>query len=136
MKTPVLGKITPLCLLLGLAASVAHADVLTWDPQLTGGSGGAGTWNLNTTANWWNGSADVQWKDNSALGTNGAIFGGTGGTVTLNSSLSASNLAFYAQDYTLSGSGTLTLSAGMDVTQLGTGTTTIGTPLSLVGLQQ
>ena len=113
-------------------AFAAHADVLTWDPALNSGSGGAGTWNLNTTANWFNGSTDVQWKDNSALGTNSAIFGGTPGTVTLNTSLSASNLQFLASGYTLSGSGVLTLGAGgIDGSALSSGTTTIGTKLSL-----
>ena len=113
----------------------ARADSLTWDPGQNGNSGGAGVWNLST-ANWWNGTADVAWKDNSALGTNGAIFGGTGGAVTLNTSLSASNLLFQGAGYTLSGSGTLTLGGGIDVTQVGSGTTTIGNALSLVGPQQ
>src|SRR5579871_6309846 len=77
-----------LCTLAGMFG--ARADVLTWDPGLNGNSGGAGTWNLST-ANWWNGTADVTWKDTSAIGTNGAIFSGaSGGAITLNTSLSAS----------------------------------------------
>jgi fibronectin-binding autotransporter adhesin len=127
-------------LALGLSVAgvfAARADSLIWDPLLGGGTGGAGTWNLNSTANWWNGSADVQWKDNSAAGTNLASFGGNAGTVTLNTSLSASNLQFTVPGYTLSGSGTLTLgSGGIDASQLGNGTTTIGVGLSLVGQQQ
>jgi fibronectin-binding autotransporter adhesin len=115
----------------------ARADSLTWDPALGGGSGGAGTWNLNSTANWWNGSSDVTWKDSSASGTNSAIFSGTAGTVTLNTSLSASNLQFTAAGYTVSGSGTLTLGAGgIDASALGSGTTTIGNALTLSGGQQ
>jgi len=114
----------------------AHADSLTWDPALNGGGGGAGTWNLNSTANWWNGSADVRWLDNSALGTNTAVFAGTGGAVTLNTSLSASNLQFTASGYTLSGSGLLTIASGIDVSGVGSGTTTIGNPLFLSGGQQ
>src|SRR5436305_11804166 len=109
MKTPVFGKLTSLCLLLAAGAGVTRADVLTWDPLLNGGGGGTGTWNLNGTANWFNGASDVKWLDNSALGTNSAVFSGTAGTVTLNSSLSASNLLFQASGYTLSGSGALTL---------------------------
>ena len=70
--------------------------------------------------------------DNSADGTNSAIFGSTAGTVTLNSTLSASNLQFTATGYTVSGSGTLTLGAGgIDASALGSGTTTIGDALSL-----
>jgi autotransporter-associated beta strand protein len=111
----------------------AHADTLTWDPGASGGSGGNGTWDLNTSANWWNGSADVMWTDNSAQGAATAVFSGSPGTVTLNSSLSASNLQFYA-DYTLSGSSVLTLGAG-GITAY-SGVTAIGLPLSLSGGQQ
>jgi fibronectin-binding autotransporter adhesin len=137
MKTPVLGKITSLCSLLAAGLMAAHADVLTWDPLSGGGTGGTGTWNLNTTANWWNGANDVKWTDNSTAGTNGAIFTGTAGAVTLNSSLSASNLQFTAPGYTLSGTGTLTLGlGGIDGSVLGSGTTTMGVPISLVGGQQ
>jgi fibronectin-binding autotransporter adhesin len=117
--------------------TAAHADLLTWDPSLSGGSGGNGTWNLNSTANWWNGSADVKWTDNSAAGTNTAQFAGTAGAVTLGSSLSASNLQFYTSGYTISGASTLTLGAGgIDASTLFSGTTTIGVPLSLSGGQQ
>jgi autotransporter-associated beta strand protein len=115
----------------------ARADTLTWDPAHSGGSGGSGTWNLNSTASWWNGSADVTWKDNSANGTNTAVFPGVAGTVTLGTSLSASNLQFSTPGYTLAGSGTLTLGAGgIDASGLGSGTTTIGNALSLSGGQQ
>jgi len=131
MKTKSLKQITALALVLA-AGFISKADVLTWDPSLGGGSGGAGTWNLNATANWWNGSADVTWKDTSALGTNSAIFSGSAGVVTLNTSLSTSNLQFLASGYTLSGSGTLTLGAGgIDASALGSGTTTVGNNLSL-----
>src|SRR5690348_13112065 len=77
MKIPVFGKITSLCLLLAAGTMLTRADVLTWDPAANGsGSGGAGTWNLNGTANWFNGTADVKWLDNSAAGTNSGIFAG------------------------------------------------------------
>jgi fibronectin-binding autotransporter adhesin len=132
MKKPVLGKITPLCLLLGIAVSTAYADSLTWDPLLNSGGGGTGTWNLNTTANWYNGTTDVTWKDNSTTGTNAAIFGGTAGTVTVANALSASTLQLNATGYTFSGSGVLTLgSGGINATNLTSGTTTIGIGLSL-----
>ena len=66
---------------------------------------------------------DINWLDNSAAGTNSAIFCGTAGTVTLNTSLSASNLQFTTTGYTVTGSGTLTLGAGgIDASALGSGT--------------
>ncbi|MDR3456935.1 MAG: autotransporter-associated beta strand repeat-containing protein [Verrucomicrobiae bacterium] len=137
MKNPTTKKITALCLALAAGVLASHADVLTWDPSLGGGTGGAGTWNLNSTANWWNGAADVSWKDNSAKGTNTAVLAGTAGAVTLNTGLSASNLQFTAAGYTLSGSGTLTLGfGGIDASAVGSGTTTIGNALSLAGGQQ
>jgi len=127
-----LSGLLALCLLAGAVAS--HADSLTWG---IGGAGGAGTWNLNATANWYDGTSNVQWKDNSATGTNTAIFSGAAGTVTLNTSLSAANLQFIIPGYTLSGSGTLTLGAGgIDTSALGSGTTTIGNALTLAGGQQ
>jgi autotransporter-associated beta strand protein len=136
MKTKILNQFTLLGLAL-LAGMASRAEVLTWDPSFGGGSGGAGTWNLNGTANWWNGLADVTWKDNSVLGTNGALFGGSAGAVTLNTSLSASNLQFTASGYTLSGAGTLTLGAGgIDASALGGGAATIGNALVLSGGQQ
>ena len=123
-------------LAVGLSAAAAmitaQADTLTWDPLLNSGGGGTGTWNLNTTANWWTGAADVKWLDSSTLGSNTAIFAGTAGTVTLNSSLSASNLQFTTSGYTVSGSGTLTLGAGgIDASTVFSGTVTFGSTLSL-----
>ena len=119
------------------AVFAARADSLLWDPLAIGGSGGTGTWNLNSTANWWNGSSDVTWKDNSANGTNTALFSGSSGMVTLNTSLSSLNLQFVSPGYKLSGSGTLTLGAGgIDASSLSSGTTTISNVLSLSGGQQ
>ena len=124
-------------LILAAGMLSARADNLTWDPSFSGGSGGNGTWDLNTTANWWNGSADVKWLDNSTTGTNSAVFAGVAGTVNFNTALSASNLQFTAAGYTFSGSGLLTLGAGgIDASALSSGTTTIGTSLALVPSQQ
>lgn len=51
----------------------ANAGILTWDGSdavTSGAQGGAGTWNVNSTANWWNGTADLVWPDlQSGLGT-------------------------------------------------------------------
>ena len=137
MKTPLLKKINSIGLVLVAGVLATRADVLTWDPALNGGSGGAGTWNFNTAANWFNGATDIKWLDNSAAGTNSAVFSGTGGSVALNTSLSTSNLQFLAGGYTLAGSGTLSLGAGgIDASALGSGTTTIGNTLNLTGGQQ
>lgn len=130
-------KILTAALLAAAGVVTARADSLTWDPAMSGGSGGAGTWDLNSTANWWNGASDVAWKDNSARGTNSALFSNSAGTVTLNTSLSASNLQFTAAGYTVSGSGTLTLGAGgIDASSVSSGVTTIGNPLFLSAGQQ
>ncbi len=123
----------------GCVAATINAQSLNWDPGLTGsaGGGGTGTWNLNSTANWFNGTADVFWSDNTATGSNSAVFGNTSGTVTLNSILSASNLQFTASGYTISGSGTLRLGAGgIDASTLSSGTTAIGTALFLPSVQE
>ena len=137
MILPLGKRLASLSLTFAAFASVAKADTLTWDPGHTSGSGGTGVWDLTTTADWFNGTADVTWKDNSATGTNSAIFTGTPGTVTLNSSVSTSNLQFTISGYTLSGAATLTLGAGgIDASTLFSGSTTIGTPLSLASGQQ
>jgi fibronectin-binding autotransporter adhesin len=86
------------------------AATLTWDPGTTPltPSGGTGTWDLTTTSNWSNGSADSQWVDTN--GSSGvAVFAGTAGTVTENSTLGALALNFETTGYTISGSGTISL---------------------------
>ena len=118
---------------------LAQANSLTWDPAVSGGGavGGTGTWDFNATANWFSGTSDLPWTDVSAFGVDTAIFATTGGTVTLNQNLSASNLQFTATGYTLTGSGTITNGAGgIDASALTSGTTTIGNALSLPAGQQ
>ena len=84
--------------------------VLYWDPAKSGGThlGGPGTWN-NVSSNtvWWNGASDVAW--NSANGDT-AVFEGTAGTVTVDSSsgVSTGSIGFEMSGYTLTG-GTITL---------------------------
>jgi autotransporter-associated beta strand protein len=65
------------------------------------GTGGTGTW--NTSAKWYNGSADAPWVDG-----NNAVFWGTAGTVTLASAQTVNSLAFKTNGYNVTGS-TLTL---------------------------
>ncbi|HEY3898205.1 MAG TPA: autotransporter-associated beta strand repeat-containing protein [Chthoniobacter sp.] len=67
-------------------------------------SGGTGNWNASTT-NWTNSTGTT----NSAWQSQTAFFGGTGGTVTLTSPISAQGLVFNSSGYTLAGSNVLTL---------------------------
>ncbi len=97
--------------LAGLAFVVPSAFAIdfTWDGSDTvtsGAQGGAGTWDTNTTANWWDGSADVVWPNSGT--DNDAIFGGTAGNVTV-SSVTANDVTFSSSGYILSGASTLTL---------------------------
>jgi autotransporter-associated beta strand protein len=81
---------------------------LYWDPSLkkaSPGSGGTGSWDLSTADWWYSGSSNVFWSPSG----NNAVFAGTAGTVTLNTSVSAGNLTFSTAGYTLAGTATLTL---------------------------
>ena len=87
------------------------ATALTWDGNgatAPNPDGGAGTWNANTAANWWNGTASVVWPAPS--GTNDdAIFANTAGTVTLAAGgVTANDLTFQTTGYLIQ-SNTLTL---------------------------
>lgn len=54
----------------------ASASQLIWDPLGNNGGAGSGNWDTST-ANWWNGSADVVWSQNSGTSPlNGAVFNG------------------------------------------------------------
>ncbi|HET6246230.1 MAG TPA: autotransporter-associated beta strand repeat-containing protein [Tepidisphaeraceae bacterium] len=119
--------------------SGASAATLTWDPSQTPAtpSGGTGTWDLNTTPDWSNGTADVDWTDNSAIGIDSAVFGATGGTVSLNSNLSASGVQFTGSGYAISGTGVLSIgTGGINASSLNTGTTSIANSIALVGGMQ
>ena len=116
--------------LIAAAAVLAPAATLYWDSDTNAGNnnvttgaglGGGGTWNTLTTSNWWNGSAgaDQQWNDV----TDDAVFWGTAGAVTLNSSHTASSLRFKSSGYTLT-SNSINLGATGSVT-VETGTSTI-----------
>src|SRR4051794_20117128 len=109
----------------------AGAATLTWD----GGDathnalfGGNGTWDL-ATPNWDNTAADVPWNDVGVSGTDVAVFTGAPGTVTLNTNLSAAVLQFLVPNYTIAGTGTLTLGASgttsINAATLASSTTTV-----------
>jgi fibronectin-binding autotransporter adhesin len=106
-------------------ASRSKASILTWD-----GGNGAGSWDT-TTLNWNNDS--VAWPGT----TNTALFNGTSATTTatLNTNVTAGELQFTGTGYTINGSGTLSLSGGIDASTLTSGTTTINNPVTLTGAQ-
>jgi fibronectin-binding autotransporter adhesin len=104
----------------------AYAVDRYWDVNGTSlGSGGTGTW--NTTSPFWSPNNDgvsgpySAWN-NAALYD--AYFGGTAGTVTLGSAITAHNLTFQTNGYSLTGGG-LTLGGTNPTITVTTGTTTI-----------
>ena len=83
----------------------ATAGSLDWSADgVTPGGGGTGIWNTST-ARWFNGSTFQNWS-NAAL--DDAVFGGTAGTVTLGTAITAHSLIFNVTGYTVTGN-TLTL---------------------------
>jgi len=94
------------------------SNSVTWDAN-PGAAGthpqdGSGTWNSSNT-NWWNGGADVAWNDANPLTANFGT-GGTAGTVTVAGAHTNTWLLFSpagSGTYSLSGTGSLTLSNGI-----------------------
>lgn len=120
-----------------LLAHGAFAASLAWDPSGTPGgsgasptgSGGTGTWNTSA-ARWSNSVSDVSW--NNSNGDN-AIFGGTGGTVTLGEAVTVNNLSITSSGYTLAGGGfALTVNGTITNSQTGTITASINGSSGLV----
>ena len=108
---------TAVALMLGERVSVVHAQTtLTWGAT---GGGGTGTWDTSAS-NWFNGSTAVPWTQGDS-----AIFGGTAGTVTLGTAITAQDLTFGTNGYTVTGNSltlgvsstpTVTLGAGISAT--------------------
>ena len=86
------------------------------------GGGGTGTWNVNNSTNWSDGSANVKWLDFGGTDYS-AIFGGTAGTVTLASNININRLTFQSAGYTVT-SNALNLSGPPAVITTPTGTAT------------
>lgn len=123
-----LRALLPAALIAGLAGPASAADRY-WDANGTAtGLGGAGTW--NTTSALWNNQTEagpmVVW-DNTAL--DDAFFAGTAGTVTLGAPITAHNLTFSVNGYTLTGS-TLTLAGATPTISVTTGTATISSVIA------
>jgi fibronectin-binding autotransporter adhesin len=93
-----------------LSAFPAVADTLWWDPNgKTAGTGGAGTWDLGS-ASWADQASGISgtsvgrtWP--AAGASTVAVFGGTGGTVSLKANLTAAELSFASAGYVLDGNG-------------------------------
>ena len=112
-------------------AGSARGTVLDWDPAGNqSNSGGVGTWNTTSTNMiWHNGVAvgDLAWV-NANLDT--ARFGGTGGTVTLSTGITAGGLNFNVDGMTVTGN-TLTLGGATPaINVLGGATATISSTLA------
>jgi autotransporter-associated beta strand protein len=113
MKTKI-----PHLILAGLlgTATALPASTLYWDGNDTtaDANGGAGTW--DTTANNWDDAATagspVIWNNATP---DSAIFGGTAGTVTLGTAITADSLQFDTTNYVVSGN-TLTLAGSATIT--------------------
>jgi autotransporter-associated beta strand protein len=105
--------------------SATSTPALRWGAS---GGGGSGTWNINNTANWYDGSAATKWLDFG--GTDyAAIFGGTAGTVTLASNINVNSLTFNTAGYTVK-SYALNLNGPPAIITTPTGTTTISSAIS------
>jgi fibronectin-binding autotransporter adhesin len=123
-------SITLLALAFGLQLP-ASATSFFWDGTSTNGdaNGGNGTW--NTVLSNWDSlatvGADITWP---STGTdNDAVFGGTAGTVTIDTGgVTANDLTFSTTNYTIGGAG-LTLNGTLPVINV-TGTATINSAIT------
>lgn len=111
----------------GSAATIVPAEIATLYWTANGSAlGGNGTWsaagaNWSTNASTVTGTAWIAGKE--------ASFGGTAGTVQVNTAQAARALSFVVDGYTLSGSGSITLSDGI-VAVSSNATTTIAAALA------
>ena len=105
--------------------SSAQAANLIWDPTgvPTSPAGGNGTWNT-TNSNWSNGTSDSVWSN---ANNDTAVFGGTAGTVTVGTPITVNNLTFNTGGYNITG-GTLTLNG--TITAGGSGSTSIASTIT------
>lgn len=114
-------------LCLGQAAS---AGILTWDGSDTsasGAQGGTGTWDTDNLVNWWDGLTNVKWPALPGTDDDALFAGIAGGTVTLDSAITANDLTFNTTGYILSGAQILTLNGTTPTITTASGVTaTIG----------
>ena len=111
-----------------LLATTTQAASLHWDGTSTGpnADGGDGIWSTAPNLNWntsATGGNDVPWADGSE-----AIFGGSGGTVSISGTVSTTTLAFTSAGYSTT-EGTITLT-GSPVIDTGANEVDIGSILA------
>jgi autotransporter-associated beta strand protein len=95
-----------------LAVSSIFASTLYWDgtSSTANADGGNGNWNDNSNTNWDTlavGGADSVWLNSNP---DISVFGGTVGTVSLSSAITAGGITFNSTGYNLAGDGIQTLS--------------------------
>ena len=103
-------------------AAPANATVY-WDPgklDASPGSGGSGSWDTYSSNWWFGGGTDVAF---STAGDN-AVFAGTAGTVTINTSVLANAITFNTPGYSIGGSGTLSFNGSTTTITIPSGTPT------------
>ncbi|MCX6879490.1 MAG: autotransporter-associated beta strand repeat-containing protein [Verrucomicrobia bacterium] len=114
---------------LSLGLPTAGAASLYWDGTSSGADadGGIGTWSTAPATTNWDTSAS---GGNNVAWTNGsdAVFGGTGGLVTVSGTVSANSLSFRTASYSLTG-GNVTLT-GTSVIDLAGNDVTLGSLLA------
>jgi autotransporter-associated beta strand protein len=97
-------RLTNVFALIIAATATLDAATYTWNGSSTGGATGTSN-NWDTTSANWTGTATI-WPASGS--DNDAVFAGTAGTVTISSGVTANDIAFNTNSYTVSG-GTLTL---------------------------
>jgi len=83
-------------------ATLLRADTFYWDPTSTGSTAGGGLGNWDTTSLlWFNGTANVAWPTTNPS-THEAVFGGTGGAITLQNTVYVNKLTLNGTGYAIS----------------------------------
>lgn len=85
------------------------------------GGGGSGTWDVNTTANWWDGANATAWYDFGAPDY-AAQFAGTAGTVSLAANVNANRLSFDTNGYVIEGNA-INLNGSQPIVSVASGAT-------------
>jgi len=120
-----------------IGASQAPGAIYYWDSN-------GGTADTGGIGNWYTGSSPSLWRLGSDTGTLGtwtnlstdeAVFGGTAGTVTLTTDITANRLTFTTAGYTLTATSSriLTLGGTTPTITLTSGDTTFGSNIRLAG---
>ncbi len=88
------------------------------------GGGGSGTWDVNTTANWWDGANATAWYDFGASDY-AAVFQGSAGNVNLATNININRITFATSGYHLQNNALNFTGRNAGVTVIGNGTATL-----------